>query len=583
MRVVGSTLLFCLAVFLLLSQYGCAGAASSPAAANPSNSVGAAQLVGLSPSAVEAGHASFLLTVKGMNFSDQSVISWNGTSQPTSFVSAEVLTTQIPAQSTAAAAVVPVAIQDKQSGKVTNSLTFTVGNPPKITTTALPAGQTGVAYSAPIAVSGGIAPFQWSAESGNMPAGLALNSQTGIISGTAEDPGDSSVKVLVTDSLSSTATTDLSIKIAASAQTSAPGTAGSSTASSYYGSGIGSDGLANTTVGPLGNVVSYRFRAKNSGVVHQALIYLIPDHPGYAGGNAGTTLITLNTDDGTPSHNPSSKVLASYVMENVLSLAKPARNFYTFKFATPPTLTAGQIYHMVFKSIDASPNVNFLSVDALYELNFSSPVQGAISSTDAAVLLGNAAGGWAPRPGYTPIYQLTFENGVTEGIGYMEGWIGAPMPISGTNAVREAFTVSGSDVKVSSVAIRVARVLGNDPLVVRLENADGTLIEEGSIPATAIPLSSLLLPSYFWAKYTLSSTDTLLAGSTYHLDLEASSTSIYQGFPIRKGLAYGFQSTTYFPDGDAAFEKGGTWTGWTQWGVANRTDGDLQFYFSVVP
>ena len=165
----------------------------------------------------------------------------------------------------------------------------------------------------------------------------------------------------------------------------------------------------------------------------------------------------------------------------------------------------------------------------------------------------------------------------------MEGWSGAPERMSGTNAVRETFTISGSDVQVASVGIRAARVNGSDPLVVRLENADGSLIEEGSIPASAIPGSTATSPSYSWAKYTFSTTYTLVPGNSYHLVLEATSTSTYQTFPIRKGSGYGFQSTTFFPDGHAEFEQNGSWNGWTQWGVTNRTDGDLQFYFSVAP
>jgi hypothetical protein len=330
-------------------------------------------------------------------------------------------------------------------------------------------------------------------------------------------------------------------------------------------------------------MVSYRFRAKNSGVLEQALIYLIPDHAGYAGGNAGTTQITIHTDDGTASHNPSSTVLATYVMTNVLSLSSPARYFYTVKFSAPPTLTAGQIYHMVFKNIDANPTVNFLSVDAMYEIN-ATGLQAPINSdpTDLALLL-NEGGGWTIRSGYTPIYQLQFQNGVTEGMGYMEAWVAAPEPISGTRAVRESFTVSGSDVSFASLGIRVARVNGSDPLVVRLENSDGSLIEEGSIPATAITESSSTSPSYFWAKYTFATTYTLIPGKSYNLTFESAATSTYQTFPIRKGLAYGFQPTTFFPDGHAEFEQNGSWTGWTQWGTPNRTDGDLQFYFSVAP
>jgi hypothetical protein len=386
--------------------------------------------------------------------------------------------------------------------------------------------------------------------------------------------------VKVTDSVNVSAEARLAINVVAAASQSI--TSPASASPQYYGSGIGTDGLANTTVGPNGNMVSYRFRAKHSGAVQQALIYLIPDHTGYAGGNGGKTLVTLNTDDGTTAHNPSTTVLASYVMTNVNSLPSPDRYFYKLKFSSPPTLTGGQIYHMVFKNIDSNPATNFLSVDALYELDFSAPVQDAIPALDAAVLL-NEGRGWQPRAGYTPIYQLDFANGVTEGIGYMEGWIGAPQPISGTHAVRETFTVSGSDVKVTSLAVRAARVNGNDPLTVRLENANGVLIEQGSIPASAIPSSNSGSPSYFWAKFPLSATFTLVPGDTYHLELQAKSTSTYETFPIRKGLSYGFQDTTFFHDGSAEFGQNGSWTGWTQWGVANRTDGDLQFYFSVTP
>ena len=109
------------------------------------------------------------------------------------------------------------------------------------------------------------------------------------------------MNVAVTDALNSSSRASLVINIAPAAQSSQPiGTTSSSSSSQYYGSGIGSDGLANTTVGPSGNMVSYRFRAKHSGVVQQALIYLIPDHAGYAAGTTGKTLITLNTDDATP-------------------------------------------------------------------------------------------------------------------------------------------------------------------------------------------------------------------------------------------------------------------------------------------
>jgi hypothetical protein len=358
-----------------------------------------------------------------------------------------------------------------------------------------------------------------------------------------------------------------------------PGHATCLVTSACYGPGLGSDGLANTVVGgPWGNIVSYRFRAGHTGLLQQIHVYLIQNHLGYSAGTGGKLQVTVNADDGTPAHNPSSTVLASYLLSNPLA-ATPSINFPIFVFSAPPMLVQGQLYHIVFKNVDASPTVNYLSVDALYYANPSTPGQPTISDVDSAELLGGPAGTWTPRQGYTPILELDYQGGWSEFNGYMEAWVGASQTISGINAVREMFTVSGAQRTVSSASIRVARTSGTDPLIVRLENGDGTVIEQGEIPAASIPMTSPV--SYVWATFTFSSAHTLLAGQNYHLQFRSAPTSTYQAFPIRKGVAYGFQNTTYFPDGYAQFNQNGSWVGWTQWGVSNRTDSDLQFYFAV--
>jgi hypothetical protein len=356
---------------------------------------------------------------------------------------------------------------------------------------------------------------------------------------------------------------------------------GDADSSASYGSGLGSDGLANTVVGgQWGNIVSYRFRAGHSGPLQQIHVYLIPNHVGYSAGTGGQIQVTVNADDGTSAHNPSSTILASYLLSNPLA-AIPSINFPIFVFSVPPTLVQGQLYHIVFTNVDPSPTINYLSVDALYLANPSTPAQPTVSDVDAAELLCGPSGTWAPRKGYTPILELDYQDGWSEFIGYVEVWVGAPQTISGPSAVRETITVTGAQKTVSSASIRVARTSGTDPLIVLLENGDGTVIEQGEIPASSIPLTSPV--SYAWATFTFSSAHALLAGQSYHLQISAASTSSYQAYPIRKGVAYGFQKTTYFPDGYAQFNQNGSWVGWTQWGVANRTDGDLQFYFSLAP
>ncbi|MCL2245059.1 MAG: putative Ig domain-containing protein [Treponema sp.] len=60
--------------------------------------------------------------------------------------------------------------------------------PPAIITTTLPGGTEGTAYTATLAATGDT-PITWSIESGDLPAGLALAAETGIISGTPTATG----------------------------------------------------------------------------------------------------------------------------------------------------------------------------------------------------------------------------------------------------------------------------------------------------------------------------------------------------------------------------------------------------------
>ncbi|HXP71541.1 MAG TPA: putative Ig domain-containing protein, partial [Candidatus Dormibacteraeota bacterium] len=52
-----------------------------------------------------------------------------------------------------------------------------------ISTSSLPTGQTGVAYSAVLAATGGTPPYKWSLTTGTLPMALTLNASSGAISG----------------------------------------------------------------------------------------------------------------------------------------------------------------------------------------------------------------------------------------------------------------------------------------------------------------------------------------------------------------------------------------------------------------
>jgi hypothetical protein len=68
-----------------------------------------------------------------------------------------------------------------------------------ITTNSIPSGQVGVAYSAQLNRTGGVAPFVWSVQTGSLPAGLSLNASSGLISGTPTTAGTSALTFRITD------------------------------------------------------------------------------------------------------------------------------------------------------------------------------------------------------------------------------------------------------------------------------------------------------------------------------------------------------------------------------------------------
>ncbi|MBM4463718.1 MAG: hypothetical protein FJ012_10415 [Chloroflexi bacterium] len=88
---------------------------------------------------------------------------------------------------------------------------------PTITTSStLPIGEVGIAYSKTLEASGGSGTYtDWSITEGTLPDGLSLESGTGVIGGTPTTAGTVSITVQVTDSKDRTSTKKLYITIAA--------------------------------------------------------------------------------------------------------------------------------------------------------------------------------------------------------------------------------------------------------------------------------------------------------------------------------------------------------------------------------
>jgi hypothetical protein len=337
---------------------------------------------------------------------------------------------------------------------------------------------------------------------------------------------------------------------------------------SLYGVPWNADGLSNLEVGKYeGRMLSYRFRAQHSGYTDEVRIYLIFRAPGYYKGDGGQVLLELQTDDGTPEHLPSGEVLASSLVTDPM---KQWNRLFVFDQAV--WLEEGQLYHMVFTNPASDPINNYVSVDGLWNRREMPDMQPGISDTDLAIVLkGMGSSSWRIAYSTTPIYALHYVDGFIQGQGYVDARSSSAIQnISGDNRVREIFTISGGDKTVVKVSARVRRSQGSENLKVRLEDSEGVLIEEGYISASSISTE------FDWISYAFVSPHTLLEGGTYSIIFSAPSGSTYETFPLQDGTQYGFGCPSIFSDGHIQYTAGSVWQN-----VLNRTDFDLQFYFTL--
>jgi type II secretory pathway pseudopilin PulG len=90
-----------------------------------------------------------------------------------------------------------VTVTDALGGVDTRGYTVVIHSAPSISTASLPNGEQGVAYSATVVVANGTPSFTWAAS--GLPAGLSMNSGTGVLSGTPTVTGSFDITVTATD------------------------------------------------------------------------------------------------------------------------------------------------------------------------------------------------------------------------------------------------------------------------------------------------------------------------------------------------------------------------------------------------
>jgi len=204
-------MVFVLAV--VLAACGGGGGTTSIPIGNP-----VPQVSSLSPSSTTVGGAGFNLTVNGSGFINGSIVRWNGSDRPTTFISNIQLTAAIPASDIAAPGSAQVTVfNPSPGGGVSAATTFTINPPPvlTVTTTSLPATTGGKSYDFTLATIGGTLPITWTITSGSLPGSLTLDAATGQISGTVDPASNQTFNFTIqaTDSSATPQTDDQLLSI----------------------------------------------------------------------------------------------------------------------------------------------------------------------------------------------------------------------------------------------------------------------------------------------------------------------------------------------------------------------------------
>ena len=154
------------------------------------------------PTSISAGSGDTTVQVVGSYLSDSTVLLWNDTPLSTTLVNDSTVSSPVEAASVAAPSTVELQLMNRVTGRKGNKVTFPITSrtaPLSISTTSLPGGTVGTAYSTTLSANGGTSPFSWQFTSGGMVPGLVVNSN-GSITGTPTAAGTFSLGLTVTDS-----------------------------------------------------------------------------------------------------------------------------------------------------------------------------------------------------------------------------------------------------------------------------------------------------------------------------------------------------------------------------------------------
>jgi len=306
------------------------------------------------------------------------------------------------------------------------------------TSSPLPAGTVGGAYSQSLVAAGGTPPYSdWKVVGGILPAGLSLDAANGRLAGTPTAAGTLSFTVQVKDSTGRSATKDFVLTIQA-----AP--------------------LLITTASPLpGGYVGQAYSqtlAASGGVA--------PHTWGLAEGTLPAGL-TLAASSGRISGTPTAVGTSSFAIAVTDSARKTATKAFTLSI-DPPALPSVQIFGLADSAEPAQQPVVRLTLSSGYPL----PITGRLSLTfepdavnpsdDPAVAF--ATGG--RHADFTIAANATEAHFPADSLALQTG------TVAGTIRLRATFQTGGRDITPSPAPEKVSHVLRSAPVIstVQVEN-----------------------------------------------------------------------------------------------------------------
>ncbi len=251
------------------------------------------------------------------------------------------------------------------TGQQAVSLTIAAAAPLSITTTTLPNGTVGTAYSQTVAATGGVTPYTWT--SSGLPPGLTINASSGAITGTPTTIGSTTVTVTVTDSAKTAANKSFTFQIGPAV---APLTI---TTTSLPNGAVGT--AYSQTVAATGGTTPYKFAlssTSNDGLTINSTTGVISGTPTTAG---SFTLTVVVTDSATP---------AQTATQNLpLTVNAPVVTI-TIAPATLPAATVGTAYSQTLTATGGTSPYKFTVTTGSLPSGLSLASTGAITGTATA-------------------------------------------------------------------------------------------------------------------------------------------------------------------------------------------------------